>query len=105
MVASQVFAESSDNSRKVLVIYSDMKNDTTELNIVSLLSTPSAVPMKASTIPNLKDTEVHVLGADADSLSTTQWTELRNYWTTYFKDAGARLRTYSTLRQSELPIH
>jgi len=104
MVASQVFADQSKTSHKVLVIFSDMKNDTEDLTLDSLLRTPRAAAGNAPVIVDLKGVEVQVFGADAGHLSTAQWIWLQNYWSAYLKHAGATLRTYSALRQSGLPI-
>jgi hypothetical protein len=46
---------------------------------------------------DLTSVEVFVLGANAAGKRVTQWESLKQFWTSYFKRAGAILSGYSIL--------
>jgi hypothetical protein len=103
LVTGQLFQERSGGGRKVLVIYSDMRQATPALN----LETPAAVPVnsalikvgKASPVPDLEHVEVYALGVDAAGKEPAHWDSLRQFWANYFQMVSASLRSYSTLRE------
>jgi hypothetical protein len=102
LLASELFAEQVATRHKVLVIFSDMRHSTPELN----LETPSGVARfsqalthRKMPIANLLGIELYVLGVDAADRSTIYWQQVRGSWVTYFRDAGAALRSYSVLRE------
>jgi hypothetical protein len=105
-LAKQIFDESPKASRKVLVIFSDMRHHTRDLDLESgeavsrsaLLGAPSVM----STPALLQGIEVYALGVDGAGKSTVYWQSLQTFWTEYFRHVGAVLRRYSVLR--ELPV-
>jgi hypothetical protein len=103
-VASQLFQQ--DGRRNILVIFSDMRHYTAALDLERPNSIAVAGAMAAAEkrrlIPNLKDVEVYVLGADGAGKTISYWQGLRDFWQAYFKKAGANVRTYTILR--ELPV-
>jgi len=105
LVASQLFHDAPDGRRKVLVVYSDMRQATSALN----LEVPALIPLnsalakaaKANPVPDLKGVEVYALGVDAAGKDAAHWESLRQFWAAYFLMTRANLRSYSVLR--ELP--
>ena len=101
-IASQVFAEHVA-ARQILVIYSDMRNSTPELD----LDTPSSVARSARVLrqgnvpaASLLDVTVGALGVDAADRSIAYWQELEEFWTLYFNTVSAELIVYSALRET-----
>ena len=103
-LAAQIFAQRPDAGRKTLVLFSDMRQSTPELNLESLKIVPpfSTVAMRCGSLPDLHSVQVDVLGADGAGKSSDYWQSLRSFWESYFQIKGALLRTYSILR--ELPF-
>jgi hypothetical protein len=103
-LAGEVFAQQSNAGSKTLVIFSDMRQSTSELNLDSLQIVPpfSAVAKRCGALPALQHVQVDVLGADGAGKSTTYWQSLQGFWETYFHNAGADLRSYSVLRDFKL---
>jgi hypothetical protein len=93
----------SDTHRTMLVLFSDMRQDTSELNLDDSTTVDVAAAMAAvergGLVPDLKGVEVYTLGADAAGKSATYWHSLRAFWTRYFVEAGATLRCYSMFRE------
>jgi hypothetical protein len=83
LVASQVFGQHSDASNKMLVIFSDMRHQTHDLEIESPLRVPSISRLR-------KESEIPV--ADLQE-------NLREFWDNYFQETGATLDEYSVLRE------
>jgi hypothetical protein len=104
LVASELFKQ-TPQARKVLVILSDMRNETAAINLES----PSVIAVnrflakaeKNRLLADLPGVEVYVLGVDSAGKTVSYWNSLRDFWTQYFRQVGARLQTYSILR--ELP--
>jgi hypothetical protein len=90
------------SGRKVLVIFSDMRQATRDLNLELPIGIAVAASMRRTQtfklIANLQGIEVYALGVDADGKSVAYWTSLRDFWAAYFTRAGASLKTYSILR-------
>jgi hypothetical protein len=93
--------DSPSRQRKVLVIYSDMRQDTRQLD-----SNRSASPGIDATLTtvnrghlfaDLRGVNVYVLGADASGRDIAQWDSLKQFWVAYFAKAGATLSGYSVL--------
>jgi hypothetical protein len=95
----------SGQSRTALVIFSDMRQDTLELNLDRRNALDVAAAMgvveRGGLVPDLKGVEVYALGVDAAGKSPGYWQSLRAFWAKYFAKAGATLRCYSMFR--ELP--
>lgn len=103
MVSSQLFRQ--DGRKNVLVIFSDMRQYTAELDLERPRSIKADVALaaveKRKLIPDLKGVHVYVLGVDDAAKSLAYWQGLRDFWLAYFKVAGAKVESYSILR--ELP--
>jgi len=104
LVAGQLFEETPDSRRKVLVIYSDMRQDTRELDLEKSGAVASRIGLqkapKSVSLADIRGTHVYVLGADAYGESPATWEALRRFWKTYFQTAGADLEKYSVLRDA-----
>ena len=99
-LASQVFAGQLVAHHQILIIFSDMRNTTPELNLDSPEgATQFSWALMKRTIPvaDLCSIGVQVLGVDAAGKSIDYWSKLRDSWTMYFRDAGADLKSYSVL--------
>jgi len=105
LVASEVFHGSSVERRKVLVILSDMRQETAALDLERrvLVQPKTAIKQVADRklLADLRGVEVYALGVDAAGKSVVYWQSLRDFWAEYFGRCGADLKTYSILR--ELP--
>jgi hypothetical protein len=106
MLASQIFnQQSSGGDRRTLVLFSDMRNSTHELDMESP-STVSALrrPARAPNPPtvDLHQVKIHALGVDGAGETAAYWRETEIFWTNYLQESGACLKSFSALR--ELPI-
>jgi hypothetical protein len=102
LVAEQIFAGSPNRERHVLIILSDMRHHTPDLDLESGGIAPHFSALKTQngfSCVALPDVEVFVAGVGADGKSIAYWESLRELWSEYFKSAGARLRAYSALRE------
>jgi hypothetical protein len=102
LVASALFRETTPtHPRKVLVLYSDMRNVTQGLDLESpatiRVDAVLAMVERHKLLTDLSGIEVFVLGADAVGKRVTQWESLRQFWMAYFKRARATLSGYSLL--------
>jgi len=101
LVAGEIFKQ-TPGARKVLVIFSDMRQETAAIN----LETPSLVfaerliakVEKQRLLTDLQSVEVYMLGVDSAGKSVAYWDSLRDFWAVYFRRAGASLKSYSILR-------
>jgi hypothetical protein len=106
LLADQLFHERPNGWRQVLVIFSDMRQNTADLD----LETPGKFHSKAALvridkkglIADLANVDVYVLGVDDAGRRIEYWRLLRDFWLGYFAKAGARLESYSPLRR--LPL-
>lgn len=101
-LASQIFAEEQANRRE-LIIFSDMRQDTTQLNLEAspLVPTFLLVAEHCTPMPDLQGENVSVLGTGSASRPIAYWHSLKQFWAEYFRRAGANLRSYSALRELE----
>jgi hypothetical protein len=85
-----------------LVMFSDMRQDTPELNLDDAASLDVGAAMatveRDGSLPDLKGVEVYALGVDADGKSAAYWRSLQDFWRQYFTKSGATLRCYSMFR-------
>jgi hypothetical protein len=106
LLAAQVFDRAPLASRKVLVVFSDMRNHTSELDLESGSTTRALEALKKQSLhvpqARLSAVEIYALGVDGNGKSTGYWLALKALWTEYFYRAGGDLRSYSVLR--ELPV-
>jgi hypothetical protein len=104
LVASQIFQKAGAGKRDVLVVISDMRQETAELNTSAELcsqETMEAVKTRRL-LANLRDSQVYALGVDSAGRSKTEWMCVHDFWVRYFTEAGATLRNYSVLRSVDL---
>jgi hypothetical protein len=103
ILADQLFYERPNGWRNVLVIFSDMRQDTADLN----LEAPERFDAKAALVrtekkglvARLANVDVYVLGVDNSGKPIAYWDRLREFWFEYFTKAGANVRSYSPLRE------
>jgi hypothetical protein len=103
LLADQLFHDRASGWRDVLVIFSDMRQDTADLN----LERPAKFDAQAAliktgrigSIAHLWNVDVYVLGADNAGRPIAYWNRLRKYWFVYFTKAGAHVNNYSVLRE------
>ncbi len=103
LLAGQLFADGQEPAKKMLVIYSDMREDTSDLDLESARSVPpfGTLADRVGAIPDLSGVQTYVLGADGAGKSIAYWQSLAAFWQAYFRRTGADLREFSALR--ELP--
>ncbi len=102
VLAAQLF-EGHRNQRNVLIIFSDMRQETPALSLAALRTVPVTPAIKKveeeHLIAKLGGVEVFVLGVDAAGKDVRYWNSLHDFWAEYFTRAGANLRSYTTLRE------
>ena len=98
MLSNQMFEEQT--AYKALIIFSDMRNDTADLDLASPTSIePYAALLKAKTpLTGLQGAEVFLLGVDNFGKTITYWENLRTFWQGYFHNSKADLLRYTGLR-------
>jgi hypothetical protein len=89
----------SDAVSKTIWIFSDMMNESANLNMPAL-SPAGPEKMIERTKANglmvpLAGYRVYVTGASPAGLSPQTWNTLKTFWTLYFREAGAELVSYS----------
>jgi hypothetical protein len=100
-LAGQIFSRGSDGDRKMLVLFSDMRNSTPELDLERSKDPSHARTMLHSRqIPDaeLRGVEVDVLGMDGAGKSGIYWQDLREFWSEYFATSGVAVKSISVLR-------
>jgi hypothetical protein len=107
MLVSALFAEHPDAQKRVLVLYSDMRKDTPDLELESEralhLSTALGKVQQRHFLVDLRGIDVYVLGADAAGEQVARWQELRAFWEGYFNRTRAHLKAYSVFRGERVP--
>jgi hypothetical protein len=101
LLTSQIFDRVPEQNRRVLVIFSDMRHHTRNLDLESPRMIPDFdhVPPDAKALAaRLPGVEVYALGVDGAGQSIEYWQALRRFWIGYFHAAGATLKSYSVLR-------
>ena len=105
LLASQVFRQLPEGRRNTLFIFSDMRQDTKDLNLDSALAWKRdavlAEARRGGASADLENVDVYVLGVVSASSDFQRWSGLKTFWLNYFDIAGAHLKSYSALR--ELP--
>ncbi|MEW5983711.1 MAG: hypothetical protein AB1806_15265 [Acidobacteriota bacterium] len=82
-------------------ILSDMRDDGNGYDLSLSTFDPDKVMTRVSQrhlVADLRGTDIHVLGVHALDRDVVYWTKLRSFWQAYFDRAGARLLTFSQLR-------
>jgi len=104
LVASQIFRKAGAGRRDVLVVFSDMWQETRDLDFgrAPYLCGSGAIEKvrTGGLLSNLRDTDVYALGVDSAGRKRSDWDCAREFWTKYFAEAGANLREYSLLRET-----
>jgi hypothetical protein len=107
IVVGQLLEEASGGSRRILVLYSDMRHFTRRINLERPGdTTPDQNLARAELVADLKGVEVYALGVDAAGIDAAQWDRVREFWDSYFKRVRATLKNYSLFREGpplELP--
>ena len=85
MLVRQIFDSQPGARRKVLVIFSDMRQSTPELDLEPMVSVPSFAMLapRCGPLPSLHGITVHVLGADGAGKSVDYWQSLQEFWMEY----------------------
>ncbi len=102
MLASEIFEERAIQTDKVLVIVSDMRQQTRELDLESpsnllRLDGPEGNEARIG-ITHLGGVRVYAVGVDGTGKPSLYWQSLRRFWTGYFAAAGATLGRYTVTR-------
>jgi hypothetical protein len=107
ILVDQLFYERPNGWRNVLVMFSDMRQDTADLNLETSErfdpKTALVRTKKKGLVARLANVDVYVLGVDNAGRTIEYWGRLRNFWLGYFAKAGAKLRSYSILRELRNP--
>jgi hypothetical protein len=105
LVASQIFQEAGAGKRDVLVVFSDMWQETRELRFGRMTRGCAPRTMEKvraqKLLANLKDADVEVLGTDAPGRDKAEWVCVRDFWMKYLAEAGAKSREYSVMRETK----
>jgi len=100
LLAGELFGN-NQGTTKTLILYSDMRNTTDDVNFEKAQNIDSEVVLAAlnrqGLLPDLRDVTVEVFGADAAGEQVAQWKSQKRFWTAYFTKAGARVLGYSML--------
>ena len=89
-------------SRKVLVIFSDMRHSAPPPNIDSPALVPVASALQTverhNQIADLHGIDVYVYGVHDAGKDVAYWQSIRSFWTQYFAKSGATLKAFSMMR-------
>lgn len=92
-------ASGDHGGSKTIFIFSDMINETAEFQMPAILPRgPEKMLEQAKAnglLVPLNGYKIHVYGASPSGLTPQGWLIVKNFWTEYFKAAGAELITYS----------
>jgi len=97
-LAADIFQNNSGAQRKVLAIFSDMRQHTAELDLETVVPA-FAVTGRQIPVPDLSGVDVYPLGVDGSGRSAKYWNELKDFWSDYMQAIKARLQSYSGLRE------
>lgn len=105
VIAGQLFDESSSASLRVLVVFSDMRHATRDVNLESPLIVPAFAGLehsRAVPLVHLRGTNVYLLGVGGSGKTAEYWQGLERFWRDYFMTAGSTVCSYSPLRSLTL---
>jgi len=101
LVAADVLGE-TPRSRRVLVVFSDMRHSAPPPDIERTAIVPVAAALAAverrHEIADLHGVDVYVYGAHAAGRDVAYWQSLRAFWVQYFAKSGAALKAFSLAR-------
>ena len=101
-LAKEIFGQQPDADRSTLVIFSDMRQSTQDLDLESAgdcAALFAPVTTQCGAIPKLRNVQGYVLGVDGSGRPSAYWQSLQEFWKGYFQSAGAVLKSYSVLRE------
>ena len=96
-------------TRTIAVLFSDMRNCTTELDLESMRVIPKSAIEKVY-MPKLKGIDVYVYGVHSLvnrkglTKSHKYWLSLKDFWSEFFKRSGAVLKAFSPMRDIEIDL-
>jgi hypothetical protein len=96
-VAGEIFARDSTRARKSLVLLSDMRNESRELNLSTRSITPAfteqfiADQRAKGGLPKLEGVRVQVAGAGARDDDAASFAALKAFWIAYLAASGAHI--------------
>lgn len=97
-LAAEILRSDPAAKRKLLVIFSDMRQHTVELDLETSVREFGTVGRRVAAL-DLTGVDVHILGVDGAGKNIQYWEGLREFWRRYLVAAGASLGNYSTLRE------
>jgi hypothetical protein len=104
LLADEIFDQQKEAKRRILIIFSDMRQDTPDLNFEFLKTATDHNGIGGNknskvVMAHLRGVQVHALGVDGAGRSLSYWWRLRSFWAEYFRNTEATLANYTTLRQ------
>ena len=100
LLAGELFKEDAKSTNNILVMYSDMQNMTTDLDLEHsgrFKSQIGTLRPSSREMPAMKGVSVYILGASMMRYQPQRRKQVRNFWLAYFADAGATVERYSSL--------
>jgi hypothetical protein len=102
VVAHQLFEETPKAKRKILVLFSDMRQSALGFDLEHFPVSPStsflARVERANLLADLTNVDVYALGVDAAGENVRQWENLHQFWIQYFAKAKGELKEYTQFR-------
>lgn len=96
-LAGQIFDQQPIAGNRMLVLFSDMRNHTKELDLESSVGITGAI-YRLVPPADLKRVSVYVLGVDGAGSTLSGWRKIKEFWENYLQRCGAALSEYSALR-------
>ena len=99
-LAGQLFAQNPNLVKKTLVVYSDMRQSSEELNLEkkALRYWLTTTSKRSLEMPDLVGVRVEIDGADGAGKSISYWVALRQFWIDYLAASKANFSGFSALR-------
>ena len=89
-IVSQSFGQAPPAVRKLLIVFSDMRQSTADLDLEHIAVSNTDVLLKKAThnsgVPDLSGVEVYALGVDSAGITYDRWRGIRNFWTEVFRE-------------------
>jgi hypothetical protein len=100
LLASEIYSNHSPVSHKMLIVYSDMRQSTPDLDLesTSVIDTSSVFRDAPMTSGSLQGVQVLIRGVDGSGKSSMYWQSLQEFWRQYLRSTGGSLVQYSVLR-------
>lgn len=93
------------DKRQVLVIFSDMRQFTKEINEDMIVQRGDKVltQLKADNlVPDMRGIEVYVMGVSTANIKIRNWKKLEAFWKNFFCEAGGNLKCYDMGRHQKV---